>query len=444
MWKQAKTRNSEVQSYLDADNFDYQLQYYDTHEEQYQALADGTVDVISNVSLSPIQGTRIIEKFAPRAYYFASSSKNEQLLKQLDETISIIGQVQPSLQEVLFDKFFRNTRYIFSPTDSQKEYFASLETLKVLCVDHDAPYVYQKEGQPAGMLISVVNDFAEKSGLNVEYTFCENKTQAEEKLLEAHYDLMMGLPFTSRYCAQIGFVRSKSIMESNLAYLHHPSNTSREIVALELGLENLPDTADFKKKIYCSNPLECIEALENGTADYAVGDRSGLEYYLFDTYSPMITSPISGETQSICIAVSRDSDLQFIRLLNDYIYSMSDIQRTTFLEEGNAHVHKSSLKSYIRSHPVQAVLVFSVLTCVTALGCSMILHAKRMRKKNIELEAANQAKSEFLTRMSHDIRTPMNGIIGLLDISDKFINEPDTVKQYHKKIYSGRYRHRHE
>ena len=190
MWKQAKTRNSEVQSYLDAENFDYQLQYYDTHEEQYQALADGTVDVISNVSLSPIQGTRIIEKFAPRAYYFASSSKNEQLLKQLDETISIIGQVQPSLQEVLFDKFFRNTRYIFSPTDSQKEYFASLETLKVLCVDHDAPYVYQKEGQPAGMLISVVNDFAEKSGLNVEYTFCENKTQAEEKLLEAKYYLM--------------------------------------------------------------------------------------------------------------------------------------------------------------------------------------------------------------------------------------------------------------
>ncbi len=113
LWKQAKTRNSEVQSYLDTENFDYQLQYYDTHEEQYQALADGTVDVISNVSLSPIQGTRIIEKFAPRAYYFASSSKNEQLLKQLDETISIIGQVQPSLQDVLFDKFLRNTRYIF-------------------------------------------------------------------------------------------------------------------------------------------------------------------------------------------------------------------------------------------------------------------------------------------------------------------------------------------
>ena len=76
-----------------------------------------------------VHGTHIIEKFAPRAYYFASSSKNKQLLKQLDETIRIIGQVQPSLQDVLFDKFFRNTRYIFSPTDQQKEYLSSIGTL---------------------------------------------------------------------------------------------------------------------------------------------------------------------------------------------------------------------------------------------------------------------------------------------------------------------------
>lgn len=52
----------------------------------------------------------------------------------------------------------------------------------------------------------------------------------------------------------------------------------------------------------------------------------------------------------------------------------------------------------------------------------------------MELEMANQAKSEFLTRMSHDIRTPMNGIIGMLDISDKCLDNPEAVRKYHKKI----------
>ena len=84
LWEQAKTRNQEV---------------------------------ISNVSLDPISGTRIIERFAPRPYYFAS--EDEDLLKEVDEAISIIKQVQPSLPDVLFDKYFRNTRYVFAPTQQQ-------------------------------------------------------------------------------------------------------------------------------------------------------------------------------------------------------------------------------------------------------------------------------------------------------------------------------------
>ena len=182
LWKQAETRNQEVISYLDSENFDYELYYYDTYEEQYQALEDGKVDVISNVSLDPIAGTRIIERFAPRPYYFIS--EDEKLVQELDEAISIIKQVQPSLPEVLFDKYFRDTRYVFALTQEQKEYLASLEEIEVLCVDYDAPYVYRKNGEPAGMLVSMLNDFAEDAGVSMKYTFCQNRDEAEQKLKE--------------------------------------------------------------------------------------------------------------------------------------------------------------------------------------------------------------------------------------------------------------------
>lgn len=84
-------------------------------------------------------------------------------------------------------------------------------------------------------------------------------------------------------------------------------------------------------------------------------------------------------------------------------------------------------------HPIQTMLLFSGLTAFIVVACSMMFHAKRMHKKNMELEMANQAKSEFLTRMSHDIRTPMNGIIGMLDISDKCLDNPEAVRKYHKR-----------
>ena len=56
---------------------------------------------------------------------------------------------------------------------------------------------------------------------------------------------MLGLSFSSEYCAQIGFVRSKSIIDSNLAYLHRSENNSHEKVAIEKGMENLADTTEF-------------------------------------------------------------------------------------------------------------------------------------------------------------------------------------------------------
>ena len=172
LWKQAETRNSEVLSYLERQNFNYELHYYETSEEQKQALEDGEVDVISNVSLSKISGTRIIERFAPRPYYFASSKKNMELVQELDKAISIINQVQPSLQDALFDKYFRDTRYTFALTEQQKQYLMSLNELRVICVDEDAPYVYQREGKPAGMLIEVLEDFSKETGVSINYTFC--------------------------------------------------------------------------------------------------------------------------------------------------------------------------------------------------------------------------------------------------------------------------------
>lgn len=353
LWEQAKTRNQEV---------------------------------ISNVSLDPISGTRIIERFAPRPYYFAS--EDEDLLKEVDEEISIIKQVQPSLPDVLFDKYFRNTRYVFAPTQQQKDYLKSMDTLEVLCVERDAPYIYQKEGKPAGMMVEILNSFAEETGVSINYTFCQSRDEAEQKLKEESYDLMIGLSFDSEYCARLGFVRSKSIMESNLAYLHRSENSSHKTVAIEKGMESLVDTTEFQEVIKCDNIVQCMEAVTNGRADYAVGDRSALEYYMYDTYSTLVTGLISGSAQNICIAIARESNLQFIRLVNDYIYSLSDLQKTTFLEEGNMHLYKTSLRGYVRMHPIQTAFI--------VVACSMMFHAKRMHKKI-------RVASEYLLSLINDV-----------------------------------------
>lgn len=49
-------------------------------------------------------------------------------------------------------------------------------------------------------------------------------------------------------------------------------------------------------------------------------------------------------------------------------------------------------------------------------------------------QAANDAKSAFLSSVSHDIRTPLNAIIGFLALMRDEVDNPGTVKEYNKRI----------
>ena len=171
LWQTAETRNGEVLTYLKSENLPYEIVYYDTAAEQQQALVGGAVDVISSVSLSPVANTRIVAQFAPRPYYFASTKGNAALIDQLDETIRRIDLVEPNLQDSLYDNYFRVVNDAFYLTDAQKAALADMGTLRVLCTENAAPYAYRAGEAPAGMLVSILNNFAEKAGLKLEYTF---------------------------------------------------------------------------------------------------------------------------------------------------------------------------------------------------------------------------------------------------------------------------------
>ena len=59
---------------------------------------------------------------------------------------------------------------------------------------------------------------------------------------------------------------------------------------------------------------------------------------------------------------------------------------------------------------------------------------KELEEAKIAAEAANEAKSTFLFNMSHDIRTPMNAILGFTDIAEKHIDEKERVLEALGKV----------
>ena len=94
-------------------------------------------------------------------------------------------------------------------------------------------------------------------------------------------------------------------------------------------------------------------------------------------------------------------------------------------------------------------MIVIACSCITALMGATIfnqLRSKKYREKQyaVELkksaeqaEKASEAKTRFLFNMSHDIRTPMNAIIGFSDLLEKNLKNEEKVREYLKKIKSS-------
>ena len=449
LWESATTRNGEVLSYLDSENLNYEVTYYETADAQKQALVDGEVDVVSSVSLSPIVNTRIVAQFAARPYYFASTKGNTELVKTLDETIEKINRMEPKLQDTLYDNYFRNVEDAFSMTQAQSETLAAMGTLQVLCVDNDAPYVYQKDGEASGMIVSILNDFAETAGVQIQYTFCADRSEARTKLEQSSYDMLIGVPMTSGTCAELGFINSAPIIESVLCYVQNPTGTKSDggTIAVVRGLDDLINTSSYENTLLFDSASECIKAVESKKADLAAGNRSVMEYYIYDTGSTLVTSLIPGQTQNVSIAVSRACDETLLSVLNSYLYSLSESSLASYLSSGNLHSDSFSPILFTRRHPVQATMFVIAATAVIAAIIFILLnrsarereamqaqHNEQLREALQIARDANDSKTTFLSNMSHDIRTPMNAVIGFSTLLAKEPEDSVKVREYARKI----------
>ena len=94
-------------------------------------------------------------------------------------------------------------------------------------------------------------------------------------------------------------------------------------------------------------------------------------------------------------------------------------------------------------------MIVIACSCITALMGATIfnqLRSKKYREKQYAAELkksaeqakkASEAKTRFLFNMSHDIRTPMNAIIGFSDLLEKNLKNEEKVREYLKKIKSS-------
>ena len=199
----------------------------------------------------------------------------------------------------------------------------------------------------------------------------------------------------------------------------------------------------------CDTQEDAIKLVKDGQADcFITGVSSEAKYSKnYGFYSV----PLPNHANS-CFAV-KSGNRSLLSILNKTIKAMPANMLTSSLAMHKSSARKVTLSEFIRDNFFMVLLVSSIFVAVILLTILKLLHKARKaeaaarkaandtQELNAKLqiaaenaESANRAKSTFLFNMSHDIRTPMNAIIGYADLASRHLDDPAKLEKYMENI----------
>ena len=199
----------------------------------------------------------------------------------------------------------------------------------------------------------------------------------------------------------------------------------------------------------CDTQEDAIKLVKDGQADcFVTGVSSEAKYSkIYGFYSVPLPNPANS-----CFAV-KSGNRSLLSILNKTIKAMPANMLTSSLAMHKSSARKVTLSEFIKDNFFMVLQVSSIAVAVILLTILKLLRKARKaeaaarkaandtQELNAKLqiaaenaESANRAKSTFLFNMSHDIRTPMNAIIGYADLASRHSDDPAKLEKYMENI----------
>ena len=199
----------------------------------------------------------------------------------------------------------------------------------------------------------------------------------------------------------------------------------------------------------CDTQEDAAKLMETGRADCFVTGISSEENYSkkYGFYSVPLLNPVKS-----CFAVN-SGNCSLLSILNKTIKAKPINLLAGSIAMYQSSARKVTLSDFIKDNFFMVLLISSIAVAVVLLTILKLLQkarkaeaaAKKAANDTQELnaklqvavenaESANRAKSTFLFNMSHDIRTPMNAIIGYADLASRHLDDPAKLEKYMENI----------
>ena len=422
---------------------------YDSLQARNDALAAGEVDAIAGGST--IKGAQKIAEFPSLDLYFMFNRDRGDLKAQLDRAMGILALEDPTYMADLFARYFplsRNDAPSFSA--EEKAFIAAHPVIRVALLADDEPFSSARaDGTVRGILPDYFAHLSEVVGAEFRCVPCASKNEAAADVAAGRADLMGKLGNDVFDAHSRGLILTVPYLRMNLVQITRVGSGAASSAAVPqcnaaAAAKALAAAGLKERTVAYANSERCFAALLAGRADAAICTQPAATWLLNRYYAADYTvSAFGGEPYDVACALPGSEDGNTLRAILDKTVAADNGYINQLLTSGTLE-DTASLAGLFERLPVSfltALAAVALALLIVAVAALAVLIRRRRAERRLAArqaqlaaeEEANKARHAFFGTVSHDMRTPLNGILGFTDLA-LASDDPEKVRDYLTKI----------
>ena len=434
--------------------------FVDNYDDSKRKVANGEVDgIISTETKQWIDsGLSAIAVTGSSKIYFALNKNRSDLKAELDMAMRRMEYDKPFYADELYKRYLASES-VSVLEGEEKIWLAKHGAIRIGWLKND--FGVSMTDPDSGKLAGIITDyikFAESclyhQKLRFELIAFDSQTAEYQALKDGKIDMVFHASQNPYFAENNGLALSNTVMNVTI-----PVVTSAEFFEEEAANRVAIEKDNLLLKAYVAynypqwkiieypSWAEAEKAVRNGQADCFIANHGPLRKYLEDEklHSVFLLHPCN-----TAFAVKQDN-VMLLSILNKTLRAMPSSMLTGALNKYDNPLRRVTVKDFAKDNVLLVLLVFIIIVLLVVLvrqSKAAEAEAKRSAKETLALndrlkemamaaQQANEAKTDFLFNMSHDIRTPMNALLGYSRLMKAKLRDAELLGYQEKMEQAG-------